>query len=363
MPSLFDPVQLGAIRLPNRIVMAPLTRSRAGQERVPNALMAEYYRQRATAGLIVSEGSQIGPLAIGYPDTPGCYLPEHTAGWRLSTSAVHQADGRIVLQLWHVGRISHPLWLDGQSPVAPSAIGPTGDTRTPDGLRPFEPPRALSTDEVRGVVAEFRHAAQVAKDAGFDGVEIHGANGYIIDQFLRDGTNVRTDEYGGSPENRCRFALEVLDAVAEVWGYDRVGLRLNPHGLYRGMTHTDLVETYRTLAARCDERHPAFLHVVGALDRPDEDQATPAIREAFSGPLVVCGGYDRDRADRALALGADLVAFGTLFIANPDLPARLECGLPLTEADRESYYTPGPKGYTDYPAWIGTPGTVGASGA
>ncbi|MCW5937940.1 MAG: alkene reductase [Fimbriimonadaceae bacterium] len=350
LDSLLSPYRLGTVTLPNRIVMAPLTRSRAGAERIPNEMIAEYYRQRSGAGLIVSEATSISPSGVGYEGTPGIWTVQQEAAWKHVTNAVHHASGRIFCQLWHVGRISHRMWQNANArPVAPSAVKPEGQIRTPNGMEDFDTPRALETAEIPSIVDDYRRAAEAADRAGFDGVEIHGANGYLVEQFLRDGTNLRTDRYGGSIENRARFCMEVLDAILEYLPAENVGLRLSPHNLGRGMTHSDLVETYRYVAEQAQERKIAYLHVVGALDSP-EDQATPAIRQAFRGPLIVCGGYTLERALKALDLGADLVAFGRPFISNPDLPERFRRGAPLAEWNTETFYTPGPTGYIDYPA-------------
>jgi len=361
LPSidLFTPITVGALRLPNRIVMAPLTRNRAGEGNAPTALNATYYAQRASAGLLISEGSQVSPQGLGYQNTPGNYSDAQVAGWRLVTDAVHARGGRIVLQLWHVGRVSHPLLQPGGAlPVAPSAIAPVGIALTPNGKLPFVAPRALEADEIPGIVAQFAQGAHNARAAGFDGVEIHGANGYLIDQFIRDGSNQRTDEYGGSLENRIRFLREVLDAVIGVWGADRVGLRLSPTNLNNGMSDSDPVSTFAGVARAIDALGLAYLHVVELRTaQPPTPRVVPAIREAFHGRLIVAGGYDAVSATALIQSGAaDLVAFGALYIANPDLVERFRAGLPLNAPDRATFYGGDHRGYIDYPVLGGVGG-------
>lgn len=354
---LLDPYRLGAITLRNRMVMAPLTRNRAPGG-TPNALMAQYYTQRATAGLIITEGTQVGPLGQGYQDTPGIYTDAQRDGWRVITDAVHRAGGRIFAQLWHVGRVSHSYY-HGQRPVAPSPIPPSGKAYTPDGMKDYETPRALDTDEIPRVVAEFRRGAEVAHEAGFDGVEIHGANGYLVDQFLQTGSNQRTDAYGGPPSARARFLLEVLDAVASVWDSERVGVRLSPAGRTNGIHDADPVETFTHVARQLDGRGLAYVHVIEApvgTNGPDERQvcSTALVREAYGGTVITAGGYTPETAERTLEKGnADLVAFGRLFIANPDLVERVRVGAPLNEPDKATFYSGGPHGYVDYPALAG----------
>ena len=350
--NLFTPFQLGPYELANRLVMAPMTRSRAGAGNVPGELAAEYYAQRASAGLIVSEGAQVSPQGVGYPGTPGIHTDEQVDGWRRVTEAVHARGGRIFLQLWHVGRVSHPsLQPDGGFPVAPSAVGIEGTTFAADGtMKPFVTPRALERDEIRGIVEQFEDGARHAYRAGFDGVELHGANGYLIDQFLRDGANRRHDEYGGSVQNRVRFLLEVTEAVAGVWGGDRVGVRVSPAGAVNGMSDSDPVATFAYAAYALNRFGLAYLHVTEPLGGP-EPRITPALRAIFRGPLMANGGYGRETADAALARGqADLVSFGVPFLANPDLPRRLREGAPLNAPDRATFYGGGEHGYTDYPA-------------
>ncbi len=347
--DLFTPVAVGAHDLKNRIVMAPMTRNRAGEGNVPHALNAEYYAQRAGAGLIVTEGTQISPQGLGYPATPGIHSEAQIAGWKAVTEAVHARDGKIFLQLWHVGRISHPsLQPDGALPVAPSAIRPEGEGMTYEGPKPFVAPRALETAEIPGIVDDYRRGAANALAAGFDGVEIHGANGYLIDQFLRDGTNTRSDAYGGSVENRARFMLEVTEAVADVWGADRVGLRLSPAGSFNSMSDSDPDATFGHAAQALNRFGLAYLHVVQDLSGAPVDWA--ALRAAFDGPYMINGGFDRDRANEALARGAaDLVSFGSRYLANPDLAERFARGAPLNAPDQATFYGGDHRGYTDYP--------------
>ena len=354
-PNLFSPLRLGPYELENRIVMAPLTRNRAGPGNVPRDMNVEHYAQRASAGLIITEATQISPQGVGYPGTPGIHSPEQVEGWSRVTEAVHARGGRIFLQLWHVGRISHPsLQPNGALPVAPSAIKPDGDAVTLDGPQPFVTPRALETDEIPGIIADYRAAAVNALAAGFDGVEIHSANGYLLDQFLRDGTNHRTDAYGGSRENRTRLLIEVTEAVTEVWGAARVGLRVSPTNSFNSMSDTDPSATFEHVARELSRYGLAYLHVVeidmaGAGGKSDYDRRK--LRQAFQGPIIVNGGYDRLRADWALASGAaDLVAFGKPFIANPDLPERFRQDAPLNEPDPATFYGGDARGYTDYSA-------------
>ena len=362
MPNLFEKTSFGSIELANRIVMAPLTRMRSSQPgNVPNALMATYYAQRASAGLIISEASQISQQGQGYPGTPGCYSPEQAEGWKLITNAVHQAGGKIVLQLWHVGRISHRSHQPGGAlPVAPSAIKPEGGTFSAD-WQPvaFEAPRALETSEISGLVEDFRRAAINAKDAGFDGVEVHGANGYLVDQFLQDGSNQRTDQYGGSIENRARLLLEVVDAASSVWGSDRVGVRLSPYGTFNDMRDSDPVALFTYVLGQLSQRKIAYAHLIeprssgaGGGDAVVENMPDTAelFRSAFQGALLSAGGYNAETAKKVVAEGlADAVAFGRFFISNPDLPRKLREGIPFAPYDRTTFYGGGEKGYTDYP--------------
>lgn len=351
--KLLTPVQLGDLALPNRILMAPMTRNRAASGNVPTALNATYYAQRASAGLIVSEATQVAPEGIGYPNTPGIHTDEQVAGWRLVTDAVHAAGGRIALQLWHVGRISHPdLQPGGALPVAPSAIAPAGNAMTHSGPKPFVTPRALATEEIPTIVRQYAEGARRARAAGFDGVEVHAANGYLIDQFLRSGSNTRTDAYGGSLANRLRFLQEVTAAVCDAWGGGgRVGVRLSPTNGFNSMRDDDPVATFTAAAAALNELSLAFLHVVELRPVPPElPHVTSHLRAAFRGPLVINGGLDRDSAEAALRHGeADAAAFAIKFLANPDLPARFAASAALNTAERATMYGGGAAGYTDYP--------------
>ncbi len=348
MPTLLDPLVAGDIVLPNRVVMAPLTRSRATASRVPNALMAQYYAQRATAGLILSEATAVTPMGVGYADTPGVWSPQQVEGWKLTTSAVHAAGGRILLQLWHVGRISDPVFLGGALPVAPSAIAPKGHVSLVRPQRPFVTPRALETDEIPGIVEAYRRAAENARLAGFDGVEIHGANGYLLDQFLQDGSNRRTDAYGGSIKNRARLMLEVADAAISVWGAGRVGMHLAPRGESHSMGDSDPAATFGYVARELGRRRIAFLCVRESLG---ERRIGPQLKAAFGGVYIANEKFSLETANQALAAGeADAAAFGRLFIANPDLPRRFALGAALNEPQPDTFYSAGPEGYTDYPA-------------
>lgn len=355
--KLFTPLTVGALTLPNRIVMAPLTRNRAKPEGdVPHALNVEYYAQRATAGLIITEATQISPEGKGYIQTPGIYSPEQVAGWKLITDAVHAKGGRIVLQLWHVGRVSHTsLQPNGQPPVAPSAITAATKVFTPSGFADASPPRALETSEVKRIVEDYRKAAENAKAAGFDGIELHGANGYLIDQFLRDGSNKRTDEYGGPIENRTRFLTEVLAALTSVWSANRIGVRFSPFSGFGDMFDSDPMTTFAAAIAKADSFGLAYLHLVegetgGSRELPAGADIA-ALRKLFRGAYLANNGYDRASAIRAVETGAaDLIAFGRPFIANPDLVARLERNEPLNEPQPATFYGGGAEGYTDYPA-------------
>jgi 2,4-dienoyl-CoA reductase-like NADH-dependent reductase (Old Yellow Enzyme family) len=352
MPTLFDPVTLGDIRLPNRVVMAPLTRLRAvSPANVPNRLMAQYYVQRATAGLIISEGVPVALQAVGYPNVPGLWSDEHVAGWRLVTDAVHEAGGRMFAQLWHVGRISDPQYQAGGKPVAPSEIAAPGHVSLIAPRRPFVVPRALSLDELPGIVESFRRAAGKAKDAGFDGVTLHGANGYLLDQFLQDGTNRRTDAYGGSVRNRARLMLEVTDAVTSVWGPGRVGMHLAPRSPSHGVSDSDPAATFGHVATELGRRGLAFLFV---RETRGPGALLPALKAAFGGAVIANDGYDLDAAHDVLRQGhADAVGFGKHYISNPDLVRRLKQGASLNAVVPETIYdlpVPGARGYTDYPA-------------
>ena len=349
--DLFAPVRLGPYDLRNRMVMAPMTRNRAGVGNVPHELNAVYYGQRASAGLIVSEASQVSPQGVGYPGTPGIHSREQVEGWKLVTKAVHERGGRIFLQLWHVGRISHPsLQPDGELPVAPSSIRPTGDAFTATGLQPFVTPRALETHEISGIVEQYRRGAINALAAGFDGVEIHAANGYLIDQFLRDGANRRTDRYGGPLENRMRLLQEVTGVAVDVWGGNRVGVRLSPVSPFNDMIDSNPQHTFEHAVAALNRFGLAYAHVVetGIETQPRFDFAS--LRKAFRGAYIANAGYTKERAHAALADNdADLVSFGVLFLANPDLPVRFGRGAPLNTPDQSAFYGGSEKGYTDYP--------------
>ncbi len=349
MPSLFDPLAVGDLVLPNRVVMAPLTRLRADLPgHVPNALMAEYYAQRASAGLILTEATPVTPWGVGYEGVPGIWTPEQTEGWKAVTRAVHDRGGRILMQLWHVGRISDPYFLGGELPVAPSAIAPKGHVSLLRPERPYVVPRALERHEIAGVVDDFRRGARNALEAGFDGVEIHGANGYLLDQFLQDSSNRRDDDYGGSIENRARLHLEVTDAVVSVFGAGRVGMHLAPRGDSHDVGDSDAAATFGYLASELGRRRIAFLcsreHVAG-------DSLGPKLKAAFGGVYIANEGFDGASAEQALQDGwADAVAFGKAFIANPDLPERLRSGAPLNPPAPATFYGRSAQGYTDYPA-------------
>ncbi len=349
MTSMFEPVALGALRLPNRIVMAPLTRNRATMPgRVPNDLMREYYAQRASAGLILTEASSVEPRGVGYPSTPGCWSDEQTAGWKNIVDGVHAAGGRIMMQLWHVGRVSDSSYHDGLAPVAPSAIALEGHVSLLRPKRPHPVPRALETDEMAGVVAAYKRGAENAKKAGFDGVEIHGANGYLIDQFLQDVSNKRTDRYGGSVENRARLMLEVADACIDVWGAGRVGMHLAPRCDAHGMGDSDPAKTFGYVASELGRRKIAFVFARESLKEP---RLGPQLKKVFGGAWIVNEGLTRETAGQVLAAGeADAVSFGKDFIANPDLVERLRRNAPLNAWDMKTFYSEGPAGYTDYPA-------------
>lgn len=354
--NLFTPIQLGRYELPNRIVMAPLTRNRAGAGNVPQPLNALYYQQRASAGLIISEASQVCPQGQGYPATPGIHSAEQVAGWKAVTQAVHDQGGHIFLQLWHVGRISHPSFQpEGALPVAPSAIQPKGDAMTYEGMQPFVTPRALELDEIPGIIDQYRQGAKNALEAGFDGVEVHGANGYLLDQFLRDGTNHRTDDYGGSLENRARLLMEVTQAAVEVWGSDRVGVRLSPSSTFNDMADSDPKTTFGYAIQALNAFNLAYLHLLEPSEADLRYGGTPIptreFRPLYNGTLMVNWDYDQATGHQAIASGdADLVSYGKLFIANPDLPRRFEENAPLNEPNFDTFYGGGAEGYTDYPS-------------
>ncbi len=367
MPTLFDPLQCGAISLPNRIVMAPLTRSRATPDgRVPTDLQARYYVQRAEAGLIISEATSVTPMGVGYAATPGIWSDEQTEGWKKITAAVHKAGGRMVLQLWHVGRISDPLFLNGALPEAPSAIRPKGHVSLVRPEKEFVTPRALEASEIPGIIAAYRKGAENAKKAGFDGVHIHGANGYLLDQFLQDSTNHRTDAWGGTREKRARLMLEVTDACCEVWGSDRVGMHLAPRMDSHDMGDSDRLGTFTYVARELGKRGIGWIaareaqigpdtQMVDSQGRPREvankESIGPRLKEAFGGVYIANEGFTRESAEKALAEGwADAVAFGKPFIANPDLVRRFAAGAPLNGWDTSTFYSGGARGYVDYPA-------------
>ncbi len=355
MNNLFNPLRLGAITAPNRIFMAPLTRCRAGDGHVPTALMARYYAQRASAGLIIAEATMAMAGNSAFWHEPGIHSAAQVAGWKLATDAVHAAGGRIFLQIWHGGRACHPLLNDGAQPVAPSAIAITGDeVHTPQGKQPYVLPRELRDDELPAIVAGFRKAAENAKAAGFDGVEVHGANGYLLDEFLRDGANRRSGPYGGSVENRARLLFEVLEAVSSVWDGERVGLRISPVNSYNSMIDSDPVGLATFLARRLNDFKLAYLHAMrGDFFGLQKGDALTPIRANYKGVLIANMGYTPAEAAAAVAAGkVDAVAFGTGFLANPDLPARIQAGAPLNAPIPAKFYSPGPEGYTDYPTLV-----------
>lgn len=347
MPSLFTPLRIGALALKNRIVMAPLTRTRAsGAGRVPNALMRDYYVQRASAGMILSEATSVMPMGVGYPRTPGIWSEEQVEGWKDITGAVHAAGGLILLQLWHVGRISSPDHLGGRTPVAPSAIAAPGRVMLLRPPQPYVQPRALALPEIREVVEAFRQGAQNARRAGFDGVQIHGANGYLLEQFLVSSTNRRDDAYGGPVENRARLLLEVTDAAIGVWGADRVGVHLSPLADLYDMQDPDLPATFGHVAEALGRRKIAFV----AARESGQGRLGPQLKKAFGGVFIANENLDRDSGQGLLDAGeADAIAYGQLFISNPDLPARFAADAALNTWDEATFYTDGPAGYTDYP--------------
>ena len=347
MSILHTPLQVGAFYLANRILMAPLTRCRASDGRVPNDLMAEYYRQRSSAGLILSEATSVDPMGVGYPDTPGIWNEEQIVGWRKVTQAVHEAGGRILLQLWHVGRISDPIYLNNALPVAPSAIAAEGHVSLLRPEKAYVTPRALDRSEIPGVIAAYRRGAENAQRAGFDGVEIHGANGYLLDQFLQSKTNRRTDDYGGSLENRARLLLEVADEAIAVWGADRVGMHLAPKADAHDMGDDNLLETFSYVASELGQRAIAF---ICAREAYDGTEIGPLLKQKFGGVYIANQVFTEEAAKAAIVAGkTDAVAWGQLFIANPDLPRRFAENAPLNPPDLATFYASGPVGYTDYP--------------
>lgn len=356
MPTLFSELKLGALTVPNRIFMAPLTRCRADADHVPTEIMAEHYGQRASGGLLIAEATMAMAGNSAFWMEPGIYSDAQVAGWKRVTDAVHANGGRIFLQIWHGGRACHPLLNGGQQPVSASALAIQGDeVHTPEGKKPSVVPRALEDSELPGIVAGFRQAAVNAKAAGFDGVEVHGANGYLLDQFLRDGTNKRTGPYGGSVENRARLLLEVIEAVCDVWGNDRVGVRISPLNSYNDIRDSDPVGLATWLAQRLNDFNLAYLHLMRGdfFGQQHGDVVTP-VRAAYKGILVGNMGYSAQEATQAIESGKlDAVAFGTGFLANPDFPARIKAGAPLNAPNPATFYTPGAEGYTDYPVWQG----------
>jgi N-ethylmaleimide reductase len=357
---ILRPVTVGDLHLPNRIVMAPLTRSRSNEAGVPPDFAIDYYAQRADAGLIITEATNISPQARGYAMTPGIWSPEQVEAWTRVTRAVHRRDGRIFLQLWHTGRISHPDLHGGALPVAPSAIKPEGQAFTNEGLKDHVTPRALETDEIPGIIEDYRHAAQCAKDAGFDGVEIHSANNYLLEQFVRDSTNKRTDRYGGSVENRLRFPLEVVQVVTEVWGGGhRVGIRISPATTMPGNTplDSDPMTTYGAYVDALSKAGLLYVHDIEGVTQMSRDTPEvdfPALRRRFSGAYVANNQYTLELAEQVLANGdADLFSFGRPFLANPDLVYRLRTGAPLAEAPKEYWYGGSSVGYSDWPGMKG----------
>ena len=351
LTHLFAPLNLGALTLPNRIIMAPLTRCRADQDHLPTPLMAEYYAQRATAGLIISECAMVMPNCSAFGQDPGIYSSAQVDAWKQVTDAVHAKGGRIFMQIWHGGRACHPALNGGQTPVAPSALAIEDEVYTPEGKQPYTIPHALSVDEIATIVAGFKQGAINAKAAGFDGVEVHGANGYLLDQFLRSSSNQRTDSYGGSIENRARLLFEVLEAVIDVWGADRVGLRISPVNSFNSMKDEDPIALTRWLSGHLNRFNLAYLHLMRAdffgLQQGDVIGECTAI---YQGQVIANMGYSAEEADEAIASGTlAAVAFGVPYLANPDLPERFKAGAPLNSADPETFYTDGAKGYTDYP--------------
>ena len=352
---LLTPFKLGPYELPNRVVLAPMTRSRAGEGHVPTEMNATYYAQRASAGLSITEATQVSQQGVGYPWTPGIHTDAQVEGWKRVTHGVHRKGGRIFLQLFHCGRISHPLYQEGGLPVAPSAVKPKGELFTHEGMKEFVTPRALETDEIPGVIEQFRVGAKNAMMAGFDGVEIHSANGYLPDQFLCDGTNHRTDQYGGSVENRGRFVLELTKAVCEVWESNKVGIRLSPSGLFNDMYNTEPVETFEFLIDKLNLFRLSYVHLIEPLIPVDDfpqylRSVAPHFRKIYGGAMITNGDYDRKKGNEAIQNNeADLVSYGKLFLANPDLPERFAANASLNDPDPDTFYGGGEEGYIDYP--------------
>lgn len=353
MTDLFSPLDLGDIHIQNRMIMAPLTRSRAGESRAPNDLMAQYYGQRASAGLIITEATAISPQGYGWYGAPGIYSTDHVEGWKKTTKAVHDKAGKIVLQLWHMGRVSHPDFQNGEPPVAPSPIAAEGMANTPEGKKPYVTPRELTVQDIRMIVDDYARAARQAIDAGFDGIEIHAANGYLLDQFIRDGANQRKDDYGGSPENRIRIVKEVIEAIAAQIGERKIGIRLSPNIIYNGMSDSNPMNTYSVLAETLNKYDLAYVHIRETLPKPGEKLdlwVTSTFRKIYKGNLLVNGGYDQAHAEDAIKKNnADAIVFGVPFIANPDLVERFKMRAPLNQPDQKTMYGGGPEGYIDYP--------------
>lgn len=354
--TLLSNFSMGDLQLKNRMVMAPMTRNRAGEGNVPTELMAEYYRQRSGAGLIITEASQISPQGVGYPATPGIYSKEQVEGWKVVTNAVHEKGGKVFIQLWHVGRISHSDFHNGQLPVAPSAIKAAGQAFTYEGLKDFETPRALELEEIKSIVADYKIAAENAKEAGFDGIEIHAANGYLIDQFLTDKTNHRKDEYGGSNENRARFLFEVLDAVCEVWPNNRVGVRLSPSGLFNDMGDSDPRSLFVYVIEKLNAYNLAYLHLIEPLMPIDEypqlvKDVASEFGKLYQGVRMANGGFTKDSGNLAIAEEkTELVSYGVPYLANPDLEKRFELDAELNFPNQDTFYGGNEVGYTDYPS-------------
>ena len=353
-PDLLSPISVGALNLNNRFVMAPLTRNRAGEGLVPTEMMVEYYRQRASAGLIITEATLVSEDGIGYPNIPGIYNDAQIEGWKKVTHAVHKAGGKIVMQIWHCGRVGHTSLLDGKLPMAPSAIKPAGEVMTYEGMKPYETPRAMTLEDIQRIKDNFRLAAHNALSAGFDGVEVHGANGYLLDQFLRDGSNQRTDNYGGSLENRARLLLEVMDDVCKVWGADRVGVRLSPLQPFNDVSDSDPQKTFSYAVEKLNAFGLAYLHIT-EMGRDAPGAAGPAfdlsvLRTLWKGVYMTNFDYSLETANQAIHDGqADLISFGRLFIANPDLPVRFSKQAALNEPDPDTFYGGDARGYIDYP--------------
>jgi N-ethylmaleimide reductase len=354
MTTLFDPVEFGSIHLANRVVMAPLTRARSDREAVPNALMAEYYSQRASAGLIITEATGISREGLGWPNAPGLWNERQVEGWKLTTQAVHQAGGKIVAQLWHMGRLVHPD-LGGCRPVSASATTAPDFAHTYEGKKPYVEARAATKDDIQRIVGDYANAARNAVEAGFDGVQVHGANGYLVDQFLRDSGNFRDDDYGGSIENRIRFASEVLQAIGETIGMERVGIRFSPNFLVQGVEDSDPISLFSAVAAMLEELKVPWIelreaHQPTSAGSIPTEPVSPAMRALYSGKIAVNSDYDGPSARARLAEGiVDAISFGRPFISNPDLVERLQAGAPLAAGDTHTYYRGGPSGYTDYP--------------